>query len=171
MPVGLVSTQHADRRVVCVDLGSRQHMAANGLCQGAEQRGRCAHPVSQGGALQIDTLAGVDLRQAIQRGVIGILAHQHMGQQAGAGHAAIDRSARCTGLHDAVARRAGQARPHMADDLELTEQVVEHFADVLANGAQCVQAGATGATCIGRVHHDLTRQVGGQVAQARASLA
>jgi hypothetical protein len=74
------------------------------------------------------------------------------------------------GLHDAVARRAtGQAGPHMADHLELPRQVVEHFADVLADldAASCRRLPHCAARIRGLMHHHLARQVGWQ---ARAGL-
>ena len=76
-------SQHRHRRIVGVDLFVRQHVAANLVHQGSEQMAGRAHPVGQCGAVQIDTVAGEDLRLAIQGKVVGVLGEPDMGQKIG----------------------------------------------------------------------------------------
>ena len=68
------------------------NMAADGLGQRREQRGGPPHPVGQGGAAQVERLAGVDLRLAVERQVIGVLGDQNMGEQPWPGPSALDRA-------------------------------------------------------------------------------
>jgi hypothetical protein len=53
--------------------------------QRLQQGARAADPVRQCRALQFHALAGIDRALPIQQQVIGILGHQHRGEQAGAG--------------------------------------------------------------------------------------
>ena len=82
--------EHADRRVVGEDRPGREHVPADGVGQRREQRGRLADPVGQGGAVEVEPVALEDLALAIERQVVGVLADQHMGEQAGTGAAALD---------------------------------------------------------------------------------
>ncbi|CAA7627334.1 conserved hypothetical protein [Magnetospirillum sp. SS-4] len=70
---------------------------------------------------------------------------QHMGEQAGARLAPLDRQARHRGLHHGFAGPARQGRADMADDLEASGHVVQDLGDVLADLAQHAAAGRTGA--------------------------
>ena len=85
-------------------------MATDGIGQRFQQGGGLADPVGQGGAVEIEAFAVEDLALAIKRQVVGILADQHMGQQARAGAATLDRARGQRGLDEAFAAGAGQPR-------------------------------------------------------------
>ena len=65
-------------------------MARNGVRQRFKQGGGLANPVRQGGTVQIDPLAGEYLALPVQRRMVGVFIHQHVGQKPGAGTAALD---------------------------------------------------------------------------------
>lgn len=71
-----------------IDLESRR--VAHRLDQGARQRHRLAHSFGQQRAFQLDAVAGVDRRLPVKRQMVTVLRYQHMGQQPGRGHAALD---------------------------------------------------------------------------------
>lgn len=73
------------------------------------------HPFRKQRAIQIDTLARIDRRLAVQRQMVRELRDQHMGQQARASKATLDGAARRSSLCNVVAARACQFRAHMAD--------------------------------------------------------
>jgi hypothetical protein len=51
------------------------------LMQGAELVSGTADPIRQGRAIELDSLAGVDLALPVERQVVGVLADQDMSQQ------------------------------------------------------------------------------------------
>ena len=118
----------------------------------------------QSGALQLDALAGVDLALAVQRKVIGVLAHRDMRQQAGASRATRDGPAWRGGLNDGLALRADVLRLHMTNHHEARRHDLQHLGHVLAEQAQHTVAALAGISLgIGwLVHPRLARQVTGQ---------
>jgi len=64
----------------------------------SEQEGRAAHPVGEGRAIELDPLLGIDPSLAVERQVIGVLAHRHMGDGRLGGDAALDQPSRRKGL-------------------------------------------------------------------------
>lgn len=78
-------------------------MALERVDQWIEERGRAPDPVGQGGAGKVDALARVDARLAIERQMVGVFGHQHMGEQPGTGPAALDGQGWQRRLHDALA--------------------------------------------------------------------
>ncbi len=98
MRLALARTEHPRGRVVAVHLGRLQHVVTDGARQRREQAGAAGYPVGQRGALQRHALARIHLALPIQRKVIGIFAHQHMGEQAGTGQATLDGPAGRAGL-------------------------------------------------------------------------
>ena len=113
------------------------------------------HPVALGGSLDVNAGTGVNLSLSIQRQVIAVFAHQYLGQQAGAGHATVNRPTRRRRLADRVALGAGKFRTDVADDLETAGLVVQHFRDVLPNllqtGAACTAFAIGGAGAVNHV--------------------
>ena len=59
--------KHRHRRIVGVKLGSGEHMLLNRIDQRSEQLARSTDPSGQRGALDLNSLASVDLRLAIER--------------------------------------------------------------------------------------------------------
>src|SRR4051812_33976632 len=76
-----------------------------------------------------------------------------MREQPGAWPAALDRERGHWHLHHALTAPAGQRRPNVPDDFETAGDVVENFADILANLAH--RATARGASAV-RGMDDLT---------------
>ncbi len=87
-----------------------------------------------------------------------------MGEQAGTGQAALDGAAGSAGLVDRVAAGAGEFGPNMARHMEVARCVFQHFRDVLADLAQSDAAGCAAASALRVVHHDVARQMLGQLA-------
>jgi hypothetical protein len=122
-------------------------------------------PVAKRGAVELDPLPGEDLGLAVQRQMIGVLAHQHLRQQRLGRHPAGDRPLRGGSLHDclltgpaAVARATDHLHPQLGGD------DVEHLARVLADQVQALAA--AGAALVLDVDQDLDpRQVRRQGAQ------
>ena len=65
-------------------------MAADRIGQRLQQRGRLADPVGQRGAVEVEAVALEDLALPVERQMVGLLAHQHMGQKARTMAAALD---------------------------------------------------------------------------------
>jgi hypothetical protein len=135
-------------------------MAADGIGQRFEQRRRLAHPIGQRRAVEIDPVPLENLRLAIERQVVPVLADQHVRQKAGARPAALDRPGRQRGLADRLAARAGEPRPDEAVHDEAAGDVVQLLGDVLAQLLQA--AAAIGAGLARRQHRLGARQILGQ---------
>ena len=63
--------------------------------------------------------------------MIAVFTHQDLGQQAGAGHAAVNRPTRCQRLTDRVALGASKFWTDVADDLKAARLVVQYLGHVL----------------------------------------
>lgn len=74
-----------------------------------------------------------------------------MGQQRRPCQASRDRPARCAGLEDGLALRAGQLGSDRADDLEARRYVLQVLRDVGADAAQPATAGGAAAGLAGGV--------------------
>ena len=147
-------------RVIAVNLVCLQHIAANRLGQGGQQRGPAAHPATHGGACDEDVFARVNLALPIQGAVVGVFAHHHMGNQAGTSHAAIHRATRRQRLCHCKALGAGKLGADVADDLEAARLVVQYLRYVLTNFLQtraACTAFAIGSA--GAVNHIFTGEV------------
>ena len=153
--------QHRHRRVVGVQRGAGADMPADRLDQGLEQERHPADPVGQHRAIDLDPGPGIDVALPVQRQVIAVLRHQHMGEQARTRPAPLDRQRRHRRLHDRLASAAAQLRPDVAPPLEERGHVFEHLALVLADPAEH-RAAAARAGAGRRVHHVLARQMVGQ---------
>lgn len=110
---------------------------------GAEFEGGATDPVSQGGPVEINALAAVDLGLPVKRQVIGIFADQHMGDCGLGGHAARDQPRRGSSLCNAIgAGPAGIFGAAGDDDTELGRHDVEPFRDIFPDAVQAVTASA-----------------------------
>ena len=153
--------QHRNRRVVGVQLGRAQHVTPQRFHQRREQPARAAHPVRQRRAFQLHAFARVNLRLAIQRQVIAIFRDQHVRQQSRSRNAALDRTARRFGLHDAFAARAGQLRSHLTDHFESRRHVLQNFRNIFAQRLQLAAAVRT-SFLLRQILPHFARQVLGQ---------
>ena len=173
-PAGLglavAGRQHGHRRVVGMDHGARHHVLANAISERAQQPRRLAHPVGQCAAIEIEAVARVDLGLAIEGKMVGVLRHDHMCEDAGAGHRTRDRHRRHGRLCHRLALGARVGRPHMAHHLEAAGHVLQDLGHVLADLAQALAAAARASAGGGLVSLLAARQMLGQLA-ARLLLA
>ena len=121
-------------------------MPADGLGQRFQEAGGLADPAGQRRASDVEAVAGEDLALPVERQVVGILADEDMGQEAGAGPTLLDRARGQRHLMDALAAGTGPARPHDAVHHETPRHIVEFFGDVLAQRLERAAAGRTGLT-------------------------
>ncbi len=99
-----------------------------------DQEGGPAGPVREGGAIELDALAGVDLGLAIERQVIGVLADHDMGDGSLSGQPALDQASGRRRLNDdALAGAAGVLGPAHDQHLELSRDDIEPLSAVLAD--------------------------------------
>ena len=76
--------EHRDGGVVGMKPGRGEHVSAHRL-YGGEQGDQSAEPAGEGGAVEIDAVASIDLGLSVERRVIAIFRDQHMGMQTGSG--------------------------------------------------------------------------------------
>ncbi len=120
-----------------------------------------ADPVRQGRTAEVDSLAGEDLRLAVQRKVVAVLADQHVSQQPRACEPLCYRPLGRRCLMDRAAGAAAVLRAVDAHDAKLRWHPVEHLARRLADR---VKAAATvGALIAVYVENDVrARQMVGK---------
>ena len=133
-------------------------MLLNRVDQGREQLTGSTYPTCQRGALNLNSLASVDLRLAIERQMIAELRDQHVGQQPWSGKTAFDRTRRRRRFNHAVAPVAGELRPHMANDLEAIRDVLQLLGDIFAELAQLAAAVGT-RVAVKSVRHHFAREM------------
>ncbi|MDT4850697.1 hypothetical protein FQZ97_848530 [compost metagenome] len=90
--------------------------------------------------------------------MVAELTNQDMGEQARTRHTAINGTAGCSRLHDAVAASAGFLRPTMTNHSPMTGHVLELLGDVLAKIAECSTA-LRAARIIGLMDDIFARQM------------
>ena len=99
-----------------------------------EQEGGATRPIGQGGTIELDPLAGVDLSLAVEREVIGVLADHDMGDGGLGGQSALDQASGRRRLNDdALAGAAGVLGPAHDQNLELSRDDIEPLSTVLAD--------------------------------------
>ena len=145
-------------------------MSEQPLVDGPQQEGSPPDPVGERRAVEMDALAGVDLRLAIERQMVGIFGDEHVGDGRLGGHAALDQSRRRRRLDDdalagpaAIAGTAGDEHP------ELRRHDVEALGDVLADDMQGMAAARAGLVLDVDDRLD-PRQMGRQRASVRPAL-
>ena len=133
------------------------------VAQGLEHLHRAPAPVDQRAIGDVGAHPREDLVQAIEGDVIVELGDEDVGQQAGTGHAARDRTAGGRLLDHLLAAAAGLLRPGDLDDLQLRRDQIKHLAHILADEAQvaaAIRAAGAGvelaALARGRVRHART---------------
>lgn len=110
--------EHRHGGIVGVERGPGHGMLADRLGQGRQQRGRRSDPIGQGGTVEIDAFAGIDIGLAVQRQVVGVLGHQYVDEQSRTRPPALDRQGRHRRLRDRLANTADDLGADMPDDLE-----------------------------------------------------
>jgi hypothetical protein len=94
------------------------------------------HPVRQRRTIELNALAGVNLRLPIERQVIGIFGDQDLGDGGLGRQSALDQPGRGRRLHDTVlASTAGVFGPPGNEDLELSRDQVQPLASILTDPA------------------------------------
>ncbi len=150
--------QHRHGGVVGVQRGAGPDVAADRLGQGREQERGLPDPVGQRRAVEVHAFAAIDDGLAVERQVVAVLGHQHMGDQPRPWPTALDRQGRHWLLGNRLAGPAAQLRPDVADHLEARRHVFEHLALVLPHPAEHGAAAARASA--GRLVDDrLARQV------------
>jgi hypothetical protein len=130
----IAGIEHRQCRVVGKHFGRRQNGAQHQFVQRGEPPAGTTNPVAQCGTIQRDALAGKDLRLAIQRKVVTVLADQHLRHQRLGRHAAVYRTVGCGGLDDSIfADAAAVTRPADQPNPELGGDVIQHLSLVLAD--------------------------------------
>ena len=126
--------EHRRRRLVGEQLGRLLQLFQQPCMHRPQRESGAAHPIGQGGTIERDTLARIDLRLAIEWRVVGVFGDQHMRDQCLGGYAVLDQPLRRRRLHHfAGARLAGILGAAGHDHLELRRDDIEPFRDVLAD--------------------------------------
>ena len=110
--------------------------------QGLQLRAALPHPLRQRGAGQREAGVSEDVFLAIQQQMIGVLGHQHMGQEARSRNAFVDDVCRHARLNQRLALCAGPFAANVALNGEHARLVVELFGDVLADALQLTATAA-----------------------------
>lgn len=128
-------------------------------------------PIRQGRAVELDALAGIDLRLAIKRRVIGVLGNDHMGDQGLGRQTAFDQPWRRGRLYDRARTVAtGVFGPADQQYAELLRDHIESLRDILADRVK--RAAAARATLVIDIDDHLDpRQMVGQRAAIDLPLA
>src|SRR5690606_32589262 len=128
-----------------------------------------ADPIGKRGAVEIDTLSGVDLRLAVKWQVISVFGDQYLGDRSLGRQTALDHPGRRWSLDDDVLTGpAGVFRPPHYDHAQLRRHDVEPLADVFADPMKTAAA-ARAAVVLDVDNHLHTRQMRRQRATVRPS--
>ena len=146
--------EHRRRRLVGEQLGRLLQLLQQPRMHRPQREGGAADPIGQGGAIERDALAGVDLRLAIEWRVVGVFGDQHMRDQCLGRYAVLDQPLRRRRLHHfAGARLAGILGAARHDHLELRRDHIEPLRDVLADAV--LEAAAARAGLVRDIDDDL----------------
>ena len=119
-----------------------------------------AKPIGQRGAVDLDAFARQDHRLPIQRQPIAELADRHVGDQAGAWPATLDRQVRGRRLEHSFTGAAGITRADVADHLRPGWDFLQHLGDVLAEAGEFGTIAPVASADDRRLmHHGLARQM------------
>lgn len=96
--------------------------------------GCLSHPVRQGRTIELNALAGVNLRLPVERQVIGIFGDQDLGDRGLGRQSALDQPGRGRRLYDPIfAGPAGVLGAPRHEDPELRRDQVQPLASILAD--------------------------------------
>src|SRR5579884_1747715 len=91
-------------------------------------------------AIELHAFTRVDLRLSVERQMIGVLADQHVRQESGSGHSALNGARWRWRLHDRIAAGAGQFGTHVPNHFEAHRLQLKHFTDVFTQGLERITA-------------------------------
>jgi hypothetical protein len=112
-------------------------MRQHAFMHGPQMEGGAANPVGQRRTVEIDSLAGVDLRLPVERQMIGVFGDEDLRHGRLGWNAALDQSRRRGRLnHDFLAGATGVFGTARHQHAESRGQNVEAFGDVLADDVQ-----------------------------------
>ena len=149
--------------VIAEDLRRAQDGGEQQFPQRLQPPCRAATPVGQRRAIEVDAVAGIDPRLAVERQAVGVLGDNDLGNQRLGRHAAGDQTLRRRSLDDRLgAGPATVARAPGDPDPQAQRDHVELLGDVLIDHVQ--RAAAAWAGLVGDVDNDLVAlQMGRQV--------
>lgn len=129
-----------------------------------QERCRTADQARQRRAFELESFVCVGFALPVKRKMVGVLADQHMGQQARCGQTPCNGSTGRICLNNGLALCANIFRSRMTDHLEARRHDVQHLGHVLAKQSQRAIAARAGAPFdVGRlVHERLAGQASGQ---------
>jgi len=162
--VGVVAIEHAQAGVVGLQDVGAQGLFEDRLGDGGQRVRGLRHPIGEGRDAQLDAIALVGLRLPMERLMLLVLGHQHLGEQAGAGQPAVDDLVgRWSDGDFRLARAARQLLARMDDDLEARWHEFEHLAALVADLGLCRAAQSAGALLLRHgQRHRFPGQRGGQ---------
>src|ERR1039458_3040161 len=161
--------KYRHRRIVGVKLGSSEHMLLNRIDQRSEQLTCSAYPARQSRPLNLNSLASINLRLAIERQMICKFRNQHVSQQAWPSKTTLDRTGWRRRFNHALTTAAGELRPHVADDFKAIGDVLKLLGDIFAELAQLAAAIRT-AVAMKSVADNLAWEMLGQRLAPRSRL-
>ncbi|EAU64537.1 hypothetical protein STIAU_1115 [Stigmatella aurantiaca DW4/3-1] len=153
----VVLVQHAQARVVRLDEEVLEGFLLEPLHQGRQYVACPGQPVSQCGGRQLHSVALVENGLlAMQRQPISVLAHQQLGQQAGARQGTRQRGFGGWRTDDTLlAPGAGELGPLLHLDEEARRLQLQPLADFLAHGSALLATAGAGSLLGGDGHHHL----------------
>jgi len=108
--------EHRRRRLVGEQLGRLLQLFQQPCMHRPQRESGAADPIGQGGTIERDTLARIDLRLPLERRVVGIFGDQHMRDQCLGGYAVLDQPLRRRRLH----HFAGAWQPYLLRRVTIT---------------------------------------------------
>lgn len=153
--------EHGYRCIVGKEVIGGKNVAAQFAMQRIEPPTGTAHPAGQGGSLEFHTVAGEDLRLAVERRVIAVFGGQYLREQRRGCQAVGDRARRRRTLMDGITRSTAVLRPSHLQYPQLRRYPVEHFAHRVFDEVQR-SAAARAGRFIDTKRFLLARQMRGQ---------
>ena len=123
-----------------------EHVRTDQVVQRPQQRSTTAHLVGEHRQAQLDALAPVALRLAVERLVLAVLLEQDHCQQRRPGEATRQYMERRGYLRDLLAVPAGELLAHVLHHLSLPRHHLQRLGDILAELGESVRAAAGAGT-------------------------
>ena len=156
LPVARSEDRHG--RVICVQLRGTENVTAYSINQRREQFAGGSNPPGQRGAIEFDSLPGVNLCLAIEGAAIGILRDQDMGKQTRSSQSACDRSRWRRSFNHCLALAASELGADMPDHPEALRDIIQLLRNVLAKVAK-IAATLRAAALLRFMGDNLARQM------------